>query len=203
MIEKAVSHFRNGDIVIFPTDTLYGIGCVINKEESIRRLYKIRQNPPKKTSLILVSDLNQAFIYGNFNKNAMNLAKKFWPGPITIVVGTKGEVPKAILGDNDSIAMRMPNQPQLLKIISRLGHPILAPSANFHSEEAPKTFAEIDKKLLVLVDYAINISSLEDSIQMSQKPSTIIDTTTKPFKIRRFGSTSEKKINRAVGGVGK
>ncbi|MCH7541605.1 threonylcarbamoyl-AMP synthase [Patescibacteria group bacterium] len=203
MIEKAVAHFRNGGIVIFPTDTLYGIGCAIDKEASIRRLYKIRRNPQKKPSLILVGDLNQALSYGNFTRSAMNLAKNYWPGPLTIIIRAKERVPNAILGDNDSIAIRMPNQPQLLKIISRLGHAILAPSANFHSEEAPKTFAEIDKKLLVLVDYAINISSLEDSIQMSQKPSTIIDTTTKPFKIRRFGSTSEKKINKAVGGVGK
>lgn len=203
MIEKAVTHFRDGGIVIFPTDTLYGIGCAINKEDSIRRLYKIRRDPPKKPSLILVGDLNQALNYGIFNKGAVNLAKNFWPGPLTIIVNAKSKVPKIIQGKMGTVAIRIPNQPELLKIIARLGRPILAPSGNFHGEEAPKKFAEIDKKLLALVDYSIDISNLEDSVQMSQKPSTFIDTTTKPFEIGRYGTISEKMISRAVGGAGK
>lgn len=203
MVGEAVKHFKRGDIVIFPTDTLYGIGCAVNREEAIKKLYKIRRDPAKKPSVILASDLNQARQYGYFSNLALDLAKIFWPGPLTIIVRAKPKVPKLIRGADDSIAIRIPNQPGLLKIIEGLGCPILAPSANFHGQKAPSRFKEIDKKLLALVDYAIDLSSFEKTTLMNQNPSTLIDTTKEYVVIKRQGAISEIEIEKAFGGARK
>ncbi|OGY26373.1 MAG: threonylcarbamoyl-AMP synthase [Candidatus Woykebacteria bacterium RBG_16_44_10] len=203
MIDTAVKHFKSGGVVIFPTDTLYGVGCAINKEYSIKRLYKIRRNPANKPSVILVKDLDQALSYGYFNKKALVLAKNFWPGPLTIIVQGKPTVPKTIRGEGGSIAIRVPKQPELLKIIEGLGCPILAPSANFHGRKAPNSFKEIDKKLIALVDYAINLSSFEEAALMNQNPSTLVDTTKENVVIKRQGAISELEIKKAFGGARK
>ena len=174
MIKEAVNRFKTGGVVIFPTDTVYGIGCTISKKRAVRKIYKIRRDKPTKPQLILVSSINQAFKYGFFDELAKKFAKMFWPGPLTVVVRARAKVPKSIRSQGETVGIRMPNQPPLLEIIRQVGEPILAPSANFHGNRPPGSFAEIDKKLLALVDYAIDIANLPGSSQMSKKPSTVV-----------------------------
>ncbi|HEX7456034.1 MAG TPA: L-threonylcarbamoyladenylate synthase [Candidatus Nanoarchaeia archaeon] len=201
MIEEPTKHFRAGQIVIFPTDTLYGVGCRVDSENSIKRLYDIRETPYSKPTLILAADSKQAFEYGEFDAIAKNLANAFWPGPLTVIIKAKNLVPKMIQGKLETIAVRVPNQPPVINIIKKLGMPILAPSANFHGRRAPTNFSEIDKDLLALVDYAVDLAKLDGGKQMRRKPSTLIDLTKKPFKIVRPGAISEKQIRKAFGGA--
>lgn len=203
MIDEAVRHFKRGDIVIFPTDTLYGVGCVIDNSLSIKRLYKIRKTPLSKPTLILATDPAQAFNYGDFNANARKLVARFWPGPLTIIVKAKKVVPKMIQPKDGTIGIRVPNQPTIRAIVERLGKPILAPSANFHNKPAPTRYNEIDKKLIALVDYAIDLSDLEDGRELPKESSTLIDLTKKNFKLVRSGVISKEDIHKALGGLRK
>jgi L-threonylcarbamoyladenylate synthase len=203
MIREAAKYFKTGAVVIFPTDTVFGVGCAISKTESVQRIYKIRHDPPNKPQLILAASDKQAFDYGVFDPKAKAFAQSFWPGPLTIVVEAKGKVPQAVRGKGKTIGIRVPNQPAILEIISKLGEPIIAPSANFHGGRPPKVFAEIDKEFLSLVDYTINLDDLEKHTKMLAVPSTIIDLSGKPYKIVRVGAISSEKIKKVIGGVGK
>jgi L-threonylcarbamoyladenylate synthase len=200
MTSETVRHFKKGDVVIFPTDTVYGIGCAISKKDAIKKVYKIRRDVPSKPQLILASSITQAYEYGFFDKSAKKAAEMFWPGPLTIVLKAKPLVPKIIQGGG-TVGIRIPSQPPLLKIIEAIGEPILAPSANFHGQSAPYNFAEIDRKLLSLVDYAINLANLSDFLPMLKKPSTVVDLSKKPYKIVRPGYIPEEKIKEALGGA--
>lgn len=201
MISEATIHFKNGEIVIFPSDTVYGVGCIISNQESIKKLYKIRKSPLSKPTLILAARFDQAALYGNFNGRAKRLAQHFWPGPLTIVVKAKEPVPKTIQGGTGTVGIRVPDFPWLRGLIEEVGEPIAAPSANFHGQPAPASYAQIDKKLLSLVDYAIDLTDLRSSFKMLKTHSTVVDLTIKPYKIVRAGYISESKIKEALGGA--
>ncbi|OGY22263.1 MAG: threonylcarbamoyl-AMP synthase [Candidatus Woykebacteria bacterium GWB1_45_5] len=198
MIKEAVNRFKTGGVVIFPTDTVYGIGCTISKKRAVRKIYKIRRDKPTKPQLILVSSINQAFKYGFFDELAKKFAKMFWPGPLTVVVRARAKVPKSIRSQGETVGIRMPNQPPLLEIIRQVGEPILAPSANFHGKKAPASFTKIDKKLLALVDYAINFRRLPGGFEMSKEPSTVVDLTKQPYQVIRPGAIASEKLKKAV-----
>lgn len=194
MIEEATKHFKKGDVVVFPTDTIYGIGCDVRNEDSIRKIHKIRKDSPEKPVLILASDLNQASEYGFFGIEEKNFVKKFWPGSLTVVVKAKEKTPKIVQGKNQTVGIRIPNQPPILEIIRKLDAPIIAPSANFHGNKAPTNFQEIDKGILALVDYAIDLEKLPGKTRMEKKASTLVDLTNKPLKILRFGTIPKSAI---------
>jgi len=197
---KVAAYLKKGGIVIFPTDTLYGIGCLISNKNAIRRLYKIRKNPVSKPTLILSSNNTQAYKYGYFNKEARRVVNQFWPGPLTAVVKAKKTVPNIIRSKENTVAIRVPKQSPLQKIIKMIDEPILAPSANFYSEKAPITFKEIDKKLLALVDYKIDINKLSGYQKMSEIQSTIVDLRKGSYKILRDGAISKIKLDRLLRG---
>ena len=180
-----LDYLESGDIAIFPTDTLYAIGCLFDKPQAIKKLYKIRKTPETKPSILLTANFNQALSYGEFGEGAKKIADAFWPGPLTLIVKAAGMVPKSIQGERNTIALRVPNQPPINSLINKLGVPILAPSANIHGKPAPTVYNEIDKELLALVDYAIDISNLKKARNMTEKPSTIIDMTNDSIEIRR------------------
>ena len=203
MMSSALEHFKKGHLVIFPTDTLYGIGCSINNISAIKRLYEIRKTPSTKPTLILISSLKQASEYGYLSTKARNLASVFWPGPLTLIIKAKNKVTKFIQGKGGTIALRIPNQPPLISLIKNLGYPILAPSANFHGNPAPTLYDKIDKELLALVDYAIDISNLANALDLVKKPSTIVDISHDNIEIIREGMISIQEIQWAQGGLRK
>lgn len=179
-IKKIISLFKNGKIIIFPTDTVYGIGCILN-DKTIQQLYKIKKRSKNKPTLILAASFNQAKKYAYFNPKAKRIAKKFWPAPLTLILKAKENVPKMIQGRGGTIAIRVPKQKLLQKILSNLKEPILAPSANFSGKKTPTTSSEIDKNLIKLVDYVVTEKN------SGTKPSTIIDISGKKLKLIRLG----------------
>lgn len=195
-VERIIKHFKEGDIVIFPTDTVYGIGCIISNENSIKKLYKIKNRLLNTPSLILCESLTQAEKYGVFDEETKNFVSKYWPGAVTVVVKAKTLVPPVLRSKNNSVAIRVPNFPTLLSIIGEVGKPIIAPSANFHGEESPTSFDQIDTKLLALVDYALKLEDLDKNQNIFKLPSTLVDMTKKPYKIIREGAFPKKILTK-------
>jgi L-threonylcarbamoyladenylate synthase len=198
MTDEVVARFKKGELIIFPTDTVYGVGCIISNEKAIKRLHELKNDPPDKPTLILAADKTQAFKYGVFNKAARKLTQNFWPGPLTIVVEAKENVPKIIRGGDGTIAIRVPNQPPILNIIKQIGEPILAPSANFHYELPPASFTEIDKRLISLVDYAVDLSQLKNAAAMTDTPSTLVSVIKEVIKIIRPGAIAPENLEKAL-----
>jgi len=170
-INKAVSILKSGGVVIFPTDTVFGIGCIASDKKAVERIKQIKssnQNFP-----ILISSIEQAKTIGHFGQNAQKLAQTYWPGGLTIIIQNK---------KGSTVGVRMPDSNIVLSIIKDLKEPIIGTSANFHGDPAPTTYREINPKLAELVDLAI------EGDCKNNKASTVIDTTVSPPKILRQGA---------------
>jgi L-threonylcarbamoyladenylate synthase len=188
-IDEAVKVLNQGGIIIFPTDTAFGIGCRVDNEKAVQRLFKIRNRPPSQATPILVNGLGMAKEYAAEipEKVIQNLIKPFWPGALTIVLkANEDKVPVLVRGGGETVGMRMPSYPTMLKIISQIGVPVLGPSANFHGEKTPFKFKDLDMKLVSLVDYVLEG---ECSIQ---EASTVIDCTKRRWEILRQGAIQVK-----------
>jgi len=181
-IEKTIEILKKGGIVIVPSDTVFIPACRIDKIETIKRLYKIKKRPKNQPTLVLVDSLPMAKKYVKITKTAKKLIDKFWPGPLTIILPAKSNVPKEIQGRDGTLAVRYPNYTFILKIIKAVRVPILAPSANLKGKLPPKKFEDLDKEFIKLVDYVF-----KGKCKIGEQ-STIIDATVTPSRVVRFGA---------------
>jgi L-threonylcarbamoyladenylate synthase len=184
-IEEAVEVLNRGGIIIFPTDTAFGIGCRMDNENAVKKLFEIRKRPEFQAVPVLVSDtqmLNE-YVEDVPEKVLENLIKPYWPGALTIVLKAKSDkVPELVRGGGETIGLRMPNHPTILEIINRVKVPVLGPSANFHGGNTPYDFKDLDQELVSLVDYVI------EGECFVKAASTVIDCTQTPWKILRQGA---------------
>ena len=184
-VDETVRILNQGGIVIFPTDTAFGIGCRIDSKETIQKLFKLRKRPESQAVPILVSDLEMAKKYiQEVSEDVVNkLINPHWPGALTIVLkANKEKVVSLIRGGGETIGVRMPNHPTTLEIIKKVGVPVLGPSANFHGEKTPYEFKDLDKRLISLVDYVV------DGKCSIKQASTVIDCSKAPWNILRQGA---------------
>lgn len=194
-IKKATEVLRQGGIAIFPTDTAIGMGCRIDDEKAVKKLFEIRKRPENKPLLILVSSVEMAekYLLPISEKVNNQLIKPYWPGKLTIILKCKTDkVSNLVRGGTDTIGVRFPDNKILLELINGLGVPIVAPSANFSGEKTPFKFEDLNPELVKLADYV-----LDEEIEVSSEAnvSTIIDCTVEPWKIIRKGAVSVFDIN--------
>jgi L-threonylcarbamoyladenylate synthase len=188
-ITKAIEILKNGGIVLFPTDTAFGIGCRIDNEEAVEKLFSVRQRPITQATPVLVDTVKMAerFTYPIPEDVINSLIEPYWPGALTIILPCKTEkVPSLVRGEGVSLGVRIPNHPIARQLIREVGVPILGPSANFHGQQTPYTIADIDPKLIHLTDYLVPGEC------RVKKESTVIDCSVSPWKIVRQGAV---KIN--------
>lgn len=195
-IEKAVKILKEGGIVIFPTDTAFGIGCRINDEKAIERLFKICGKPKNQAVPVLVDTLKMVQNYLlPIPKEVINkLIKPYWPGGLTIVLSCRiDRVPSLVRGENMTLGVRIPDHPLTRELIRRVGVPILGPSANFHQGKTPYKFEDLNPKLLSLADYVIPGTTSSEGLA-----STVVDCSKKPWKILRQGAIKIQNSKRRV-----
>ena len=188
-IEKAVEVLNKGGIVIFPTDTAFGIGCRIDNEEAVKRLFSIRKRPAFMATPVLVNGLEMAKKYLKKIPEEVisNLIKPYWPGALTIVLQSRIDmVLELVRGHGTTIGVRMPNSQVIQDIIKNVGVPILGPSANFHGEKTPFEYKDLDPKLIKLVDLVLKGECL------LKKPSTVVDCSKTSWKVLRIGAIDIK-----------
>lgn len=183
-LEKAVNVIKSGGIVIFPTDTAFGIGCRIDNETTVTRLFNIRKRPNTKAAPVLVSSIDMAREWvDEINPQAEKLIDEYWPGGLTIVLpSTDLRVPSLVKGGGNTLGVRMPDHEDILQLVSKVGVPILAPSANLSDDDTPFTVDELNPKLVRLVDFVLPGES------KIKQTSTVVDSTVNPFKVLREGA---------------
>src|ERR1035437_4532447 len=184
-IDQAVKVLNQGGIVIFPTDTAFGIGCKIDNENAAQRLFRIRNRPESQAVPVLVSDLEMARKYiEEISEDVIKkLVNPYWPGALTIVLkANKEKIFDLVRGGGEKAGIRTPNHPTILEIIKKVGVPVLGPSANFHGESTPYKFEDLSLRLTSLVDYVVKG---ECSVKQA---STVIDCTQAPWKVLRQGA---------------
>lgn len=184
-IQKAVNCLQNGGIIIYPTDTIYGIGCDIFKTKAIERIADILGERKKKSALSFIcSDLSHLSDFTKpISNNVFKIMKKVLPGPYTFILEANNNVPKIIQSNKKNIGIRIPDNIIIREIVKELGHPILSSSVKDDDEVVEYT---TDPELIYeryenLVDMVID-GGYGDNI-----PSTVVDCTSGEIEILREG----------------
>ena len=180
-------YLKDTDIIVLPTDTVYGIGCKMQAQSTLKRLFEIKKRPFEKAIPVLVSSICQATEFALFSKKELKLANAFWPGALTLVLKTKPEFVE-LLGE--TVAVRMPKHKITLKIIEKNG-PLRVTSCNISGERPLNNPLEIEMTFSDKVQYYIFDSVAS---HFSNLPSTIVKITEDQVNLLRQGAISEEKI---------
>lgn len=182
-ISEIIEIIKNGGVGVFATDTAYGIGCRIDDEKAIERIFVIKERPESKPLLALVGSVQMAEEYVEIPEGVKNLIAKYWPGGLTIILKCKKEkVLDSVTARTGTLAIRLPANETLVRVIHEVGVPIVAPSANISGGNTPFTLEEVDEKIKNNVDFI-----LSSEYTMGQV-STILDTTVIPWRVLRDGA---------------
>ena len=197
--EEIERYLRAGKLIIYPTDTVYGVGGIIESEETIENIYKAKERNFKSPLIVLVSDMEKiekiAYINEKNREKIEKLIKRFWPGGLTIILKRKDNVPDIMVSGGATVGVRMPEHKIALNIISRAGGMLPTTSANISGEATPKSYAELSEKFKSRVD--IIVDGGECPIGSA---STIIDMSDEP-KILRLGAISVEEIEKVIGKI--
>jgi len=183
-IEFAATLLKDGGLVAFPTETVYGIGANYLKKEAIERLYKVKKRPKNKPFTIHIATIDTVKEMGCEIPNIGELLiKEFWPGPLTLILKSK----------NGKLGFRMPKNTIAKSLISKSGVPIVAPSANLFGKKPAVEAGEILQDLGNDLDLILDAGKTD-----MQKESTIVDMTTFSPKILREGAILKEVIGRVT-----
>lgn len=154
---RAVEALRRGEVIAFPTDTVYGVGCRIDHEAAVRRIYALKARALAEALPVLLADPGQLDEYGtNITPAARRLAALHWPGALTIVVRRSARIPAIVAGGGDTVGLRVPGHPLPRALVRELGVPIVGTSANSHGARPPLTAQEVVFDLGDRVDMVLN-----------------------------------------------
>jgi len=193
-IKEIGKQLRSGKIVVFPTDTVYGIGCDAYNIEAIKKIYKIKNRKMNKGMPVLISSIDKLHNFVITNETADILIQKFWPGQLTIILPKVVKAPEILTGGSSSIAVRQPNNPITISIAKEVEcGGIVGTSANLSGNKEPITIKEAINQLGDEVDIYIDGGTSHKKI-----PSTIIDLTSKPLKLIRKGPISFEDIKDTI-----
>lgn len=190
IVQKATEILKHGGIVIFPTDTAFGVGCRIDDRQAVDRLFKLRKRPRTQATPVLVGSTEMALAYYlDPQEIVRHLMKKFWPGALTIIAPCKKNVVYSpIRGNGKNIGLRMPNHATALGLIRGVSVPVLGPSANFHGLPTPYRYEDLDPELVKLVDGVV------PGVCSVGMASTVVDCTTGHIQIVRQGAVMLKQF---------
>ena len=138
-LDEAAALLRRGELVAFPTETVYGLGAIATKEQAGAKVFQAKGRPSDNPLIVHVKDAQQVFDYAaEVPKLAKDLMERFWPGPLTIILPVKpGVFPANVNNDQETVAFRMPNQHSALRLIDLVGAPLVGPSANLSGKPSP------------------------------------------------------------------
>jgi L-threonylcarbamoyladenylate synthase len=147
-VNSVVKYLKQGKVIAYPTDTVYGLGCLATNEKAIKKIINIKKITKKRPFLVLMSDLKMVKQFCFVNKEQKMLLDKVWPGPVTVILYCQANLPKAVLGGEKkekTLAVRLPKNDFLIKIIKKAGVPIISTSLNFQGKEVLKRPNNLEK----------------------------------------------------------
>jgi L-threonylcarbamoyladenylate synthase len=194
-VASAVQCLKQGGLVAFPTETVYGLGADATKAGAIARLYEAKGRPLFNPLIATVGDIAAAITIARFDATATMLAETFWPGPLTLVLPKTDDCPVADLATAglDTIAVRVPAHPVARAILHAFAGPVVAPSANLSGHVSPTTAAHVQSDLSGRIDLIIDGGAVMVGVE-----STIVGCFGTPMLLRPGGLPREE-IERALG----
>jgi L-threonylcarbamoyladenylate synthase len=194
LIARAVELLRAGELVAFPTETVYGLGALAMDAAHVARIFEAKGRPATNPLIVHVRDLEDARRVGVMTPLAEKLASALWPGPITLVVPRCPEVPDIVTAGGDTVAIRAPSHPVARALLTAVGAPIAAPSANRSTEISPTRAEHVVSSLGERVAAVLDGGSCEIGIE-----STVVDVSERDVVILRPGSIDAETIARVAG----
>ncbi len=195
-ITLAAETIKKGGLVAIPTDTVYGLGADVYNPKAVSNIFAVKERPFFDPLISHIAEIDFLPEYAQTDSRALDLARHFWPGPLTLVLKRKDEnhALDLVCSGLPNIAVRMPNHPVTLELIRRAGTPIAAPSANKFKTVSPTTAQHVRDSLGDGVDMILDGGNCKIGVE-----TTIIDLTTKDMVMLRAGGLSKEDIESYTG----
>jgi L-threonylcarbamoyladenylate synthase len=169
-INTIIDYLKRGKIIVYPTDTIYGLGCLATDKKAIRRILKMKKRQRNRPMIILVSSMIMINKYCNISEKQRRYLKKIWPGPISAIFKSRGILPSELTSGLDSLAARLPNNNFLIKIIKKINAPIVSTSLNISGSRNLTKVTKIEQIFKKdKPDLVINVGEIKN------RPSKLVD----------------------------
>ena len=188
---------REGRIVAFPTDTVYGLGAVYSDAGAVNRIFEAKGRPENKPLSILISDIRQAYMLAaDIPDGAESIMQEFWPGALTVILkkNPAADIPDEVTAGRDTIGLRMPDSEASISIIKEAGSPLAAPSANISGRRSAAKASDVTEDLAGRIDMIIDGGDCKVGVS-----STIIDMSEGNVRILREGTITGEMIENRTG----
>lgn len=196
-IQQAASVIRQSGVVVFPTETVYGLGANALDPVGAQKIYQIKGRPSNNPLIVHVANLDQlSQLTPGLSDQAKLVIKYFWPGPLTLILPKSPQVPDVVTAGGPTVAVRMPDHPIALALIESAGTPIAAPSANTSGYLSPTNFLDVYADLGDKVELLIDGGGCEVGLE-----STVLDLTSEPPMILRPGAITAEELEPILGEV--
>jgi tRNA threonylcarbamoyl adenosine modification protein (Sua5/YciO/YrdC/YwlC family) len=177
---RAVETVENGGILVYPTDTVYGMGCDLQNKDALDRLYRLKKIPKRKPLSFICHDLKMVSEYAKLSNAAHGMMRKLLPGPFTFILQASREVPKLMISKQRTVGIRVPEQEFVLELVKRLGRPLVNTSASDTLDEVVSDPEQIEE-MYPRADLMVSLG------QQRSEASTILDFTGDSPQIVRQG----------------
>ena len=191
-MDEIIAALKSGELIVYPTDTLYGIGADPFNESSVKKVFIAKDRPFDIPLTIAVSNEKMMESVAVLNDNARKLIRKFLPGPLTIMLTKKPSIPDILSSGSNQVGLRIPDHPFAIRLIERFG-PITATSANIHSHPDPTDSSIPQKDLKGRVQICVDCGRSKYSA-----PSTIVDVSDGEVEVIRKGVISQEQVEDAL-----
>jgi len=168
-IEQVIEILKAGGIIVYPTDTIYGLGCDIFNKKAVARIYQLKKREKKKPMSIICSDFKEIAEYALISDFAFQIMKTVLPGPYTFILKAKSQTPKTVISKNKTVGIRLPANKICLALVEKLGNPIITTSLNISNQKVLTNPQQLPKELLNKINLLIEAGTL------GSEPSSVID----------------------------
>ena len=197
IIRKAADLLRAGKLVVFPTETVYGLGANAMDPAAVARIFEAKHRPPNNPLIVHVADATDCSrVVYQWPERARLLAESFWPGPLTLVLPKHPNLPAIVSAGGPTVAVRSPAHPVAQSLLKAAGIPIAAPSANPSGELSPTTAEHVLSGLAGRVDLILDAGATQVGVE-----STVVDLTSDPPRLLRPGHIGPAEIEAVIGPI--
>jgi L-threonylcarbamoyladenylate synthase len=194
-VRRAAEILRRGGLVAFPTETVYGLGADASNPAAVRRLYEVKRRPAEHPVIVHFASADEAFRWAReVPEGAKALAKRFWPGPLTLILKRSALAQGFVTGGQDNVGLRVPSHPVAHQLLEAFGKGVAAPSANRFGHVSPTTAAHVREDLGKDVDLVLEGGPSEVGIE-----STIVDFSGGSPVLLRPGHISKAELENVLG----
>lgn len=194
-VERAAALLAEGKLVAVPTETVYGLAADATRQEAVWANYEAKGRPESKPLNVLVDGMDMVEqVCRDIPEEAHRLAAAFWPGPLTMILWSRGTLPPLVSAGGQTQGVRSPAHPDTLAVIRRLGRPLACPSANLSGRASPRSADEVEQQLGGAIHAILDGGPCQVGVE-----STILDLTVRPYRILRLGGLARADLERVLG----